>query len=164
MMRFASGRNSITICKRCGLQYPYPEPSIEVDTIEWVCQDCLDEPDPYRRRRPLIDAQGLPPLTQSPDVPLAYPTVACYVDTTISATTSPCQYTCGADITLTLPLASDVQALDFPTLWQVGVDNQGNTIQIQAQSGNLINYLQSIQLSEFGNYGVTLEGDMFWVE
>lgn len=163
MMQFASGRNSITICKRCGLQYPYPDPSIETDTLEWVCEDCLDEPDPYRRRRPRIDAQALPPLTQSPDVDVAYGTLNISSNTTAGLTT-PYQYDCGANLTVTLPTVADIQALNLPTLWQIGIDTMGYVILVQCQGSDLIDGGSSVQLSQYGNYGVTLEGDLFRVD
>lgn len=57
--RFATGKYSIAICDRCGLQYPYTGLITEVDTNEQVCQTCVDEPDPYRRRTYRVDAVQL---------------------------------------------------------------------------------------------------------
>ena len=57
--RYATGKYSIAICDRCGIQYPYMSLITEVDTQEQVCAGCVDEPDPYRRRLYRVDAVAL---------------------------------------------------------------------------------------------------------
>lgn len=70
-MAYGSGNISKAICDRCGFEFNYLQLQQEADTKLQVCSDCLDQPDPYRRRRtPTVNISLRYPR---PDVPLTYP-------------------------------------------------------------------------------------------
>lgn len=164
MPRYASGNTSLSICKRCGEEWPYGDMNTEADTKEWVCPDCLDDPDPYRRRRTLIDAQALAPLTQSPDQPITYATNFLSTNTTLS-TSNALQYNCSAAITLTLPTIASVQALGLLYPWQVGIDTQGFVpVTLLCQGSDLILNQGSVQLTSNDNFSLYLAGAQYRVE
>lgn len=70
-MAYGSGNISKAICDRCGARYPYLALQQEADTKLQVCSECLDQPDPYMRRRtPTVHISLRYPR---PDVALTFP-------------------------------------------------------------------------------------------
>lgn len=67
----SSGALAVGLCRRCGLKFGYKALMIEVDTSLFVCEMCLDQPDPRRTIRPRVDALTL--KNASPDADLCDP-------------------------------------------------------------------------------------------
>lgn len=70
-VRVSAGNIANAICLRCGLEFRYRQLRVEADTSLFVCNDCLDEPDPRRRMLPRSDALALE--RASPDRELTNP-------------------------------------------------------------------------------------------
>lgn len=57
--KISGGNIARAVCDRCGLQFAYRALRIETDTSLFVCEGCLDTPDPRRRILPRSDAIAL---------------------------------------------------------------------------------------------------------
>lgn len=70
MATFGTGAVSLRVCQRCGIQGAYLEFPREQITNLWVCDSCLDDPNPYQVGwRPRID--GIALRYPNPDVNIA---------------------------------------------------------------------------------------------
>jgi len=56
---FATGKNSIGMCQRCGFVYPYPTLRKDGYTNSLVCGTCYDTKHPAQRPVNVADAQAL---------------------------------------------------------------------------------------------------------
>jgi len=56
---FATGKNAIGMCSRCGFVYPYPTLRKDGYTNSLVCNGCYDTAHPAERPINLSDAQAL---------------------------------------------------------------------------------------------------------
>lgn len=65
----SSGSIANAICRRCGLRFAYTALRTETDTALRVCDDCLDNSDPYRSL--VISPDNLSLENPSPDVDIS---------------------------------------------------------------------------------------------